>query len=155
MTYLHTALLFYSLSLLSMRAGDSLNINRILDCISHIETGARLYNTTITYYDKQTGKNGELSRYQILPTVWAAYYHGTKNAYLIPAISSKVASSILLDRIALYKHLYARDPSIKEIYILWNAPAYCLSIHMRKLPKVVKLRAINFSNIYYATNNKK
>jgi hypothetical protein len=90
--------------------------------------------------DKAHGKAGEVSRYQIRPTLWAIYSK-SKN-YTDPNEAWEVASQILGVRIYAFAKANNRPPTPFEIYVLWNAPA-----QIARPSRVVSERATRFENL--------
>jgi hypothetical protein len=90
--------------------------------------------------NNKIGKHGEVSRYQIMPAVWMAHIRWPTLS-TNPQMSTYVAELILKRRIA--DHFPKRNPTPREIYILWNAPA-----QIKKPSKKVLERAIRFENLY-------
>jgi hypothetical protein len=69
--------------------------------------------------DREIGGAGEVSRYQIKPSVWRQY--SPSHNYQNPAVSLEVARqywSALYDR---FKRQTRRSPSDFDMYVLWNA----------------------------------
>jgi len=70
--------------------------------------------------DRARGAAGEVSRYQIMPAVWAS---ATKSrAWTDPQVSAAVATRIITQRIGSFSGTTHRLPTGAEIYALWNAP---------------------------------
>lgn len=84
--------------------------------------------------DCAIGANGEISRYQIKPNVFAQYFFvsnpppriaairikfGARN----PFIAGNIAHAIMRDRVSKFIASHRRQPSDLEWYLLWNCPA--------------------------------
>src|SRR6185295_9913445 len=70
--------------------------------------------------DRVRGKSGEVSRFQILPSVWHRYTSSTE--YDNPEVAWYVTQRILSERITSFRSATGRDPNALEIYLLWNKP---------------------------------
>jgi len=81
-----------------------------LEALSMLETGDR---------DSAVGGVGEVSRYQMLPSVWKQY--SSSQAYQDPAVSQQVAGQHLAFLESNFRKQAGREPSEFDIYILWNA----------------------------------
>jgi hypothetical protein len=67
--------------------------------------------------DSAVGSVGEISRYQIRPTLWPG---GNPHN---PDLALNVAQTIMRARLARFEHSHHnRAPSDFEFYVLWNAP---------------------------------
>ena len=84
----------------------------ILDALSMIESGNN---------DKAVGKAGEVSRYQIRPSVWRAQYREPMNP-ANPVHARLVASRILANRIHDFRFHQGCAPTTMEKYLLWRCP---------------------------------
>ena len=72
--------------------------------------------------DKAVGRMGEISRYQILPDVWAAFAPDTAN-WENSQDALAVAKEAMKKRCASFQKSQHRLPTDFEFYVLWNAPA--------------------------------
>ena len=91
--------------------------------------------------DKAVGKKGEISRYQILPHVWAAF--AAENAdWENPKEALAVAKVAMKKRCADFEQTFHRTPTDFEFYVLWNAPA-----QIERPGSVVTERAKRFCNL--------
>src|SRR5271156_4592117 len=75
------------------------------DALSMIESG---------YNDHAIGQRGEVSRFQILPTLWPGGNPQNEQEAL------SAARAIMDVRLARFEHLYHRPATDFEFYILWN-----------------------------------
>ena len=93
--------------------------------------------------DQAIGSVGEVSRFQIRPTLWPGGNPGNANLAL------GVARKIMNKRITKFEQTHNRPPTDFEFYVLWNAPQQVN--HPRK---VVAERAHRFANLVeFATIN--
>ncbi len=68
--------------------------------------------------DDEVGRAGEVSRYQIMPSVWKAY--SDSRHYTNPKVSLQVAQqhwTVLYER---FKRQAGREPTDFDMYVLWN-----------------------------------
>jgi hypothetical protein len=91
--------------------------------------------------DKAVGKKGEISRYQILPDVWAAFAPESANCQN-PKDALAVAKETMKKRCAEFEQTFHRAPTDFEFYVLWNAPA-----QIERPGSAVKERARRFCNM--------
>lgn len=112
--------------------------------LSMIETGIN---------DHEVGRAGEVSRYQIMPSVWR-HYSGS-HAYSNPQVSLQVARqhwATLYDSFTQRAH---REPTDFDMYVLWNTRygyyAKC-GFSPRRLQAVVRDRAQRFVNLVELAN---
>jgi hypothetical protein len=97
--------------------------------------------------DKAVGKKGEISRYQILPDVWAAF--AAENAdWENPKDALAVAKVAMKKRCAEFEQTFHRAPTDFEFYVLWNAPA-----QIERPGNVVSERAKRFCNLLGKSEN--
>jgi hypothetical protein len=124
----------------------------ILASLSAIETGAKTKSQEKA--DFKVGAAGEISRYQILPSVWRDHNYSASRISWIPETNATnpdssflMAERIISSRATRFKQVKGRDPSPFEIYVLWHRPqeAYSGRIKAR-----TKERAGRFENLYYA-----
>lgn len=102
------------------------------EALSQVESGDN---------DKAVGKRGEISRYQILPDVWAAFAPDKAN-WQNPKDALAVAKDAMKKRCAEFEQTFHRAPTDFEFYVLWNAPA-----QIERPGSVVKERATRFCNL--------
>jgi hypothetical protein len=132
--------LFMTLTL-SLQADTSI----LLQTLAAIETGAK--TNVQEKADFKIGKDGEISRYQILPGEWEKY-KGTFKGFdaTDPTIAFRVAERILLGRVTKFKSIHGRDPTPLEVYVLWHRPQEAYS---GKVKARTKERATRFQNLYF------
>jgi hypothetical protein len=97
--------------------------------------------------DKAIGKMGEISRYQILPDVWAAFAPENANCEN-PKDALTVAKEAMKKRCADFERTHHRVPTDFEFYVLWNAPA-----QIEQPGTVVSERAKRFCNLLTKNEN--
>jgi hypothetical protein len=68
--------------------------------------------------DRGIGRAGEVSRYQIHPSVWKVYSNSTD--YWNPAISAQVARRHWDYLTNYFREFAGREPTSFDIYVLWN-----------------------------------
>lgn len=68
--------------------------------------------------DNEIGGAGEVSRYQIMPSVWKHYDDSER--YQDPTVSLVVAQQHWLKLYATFKKQAHREPSDFDMYVLWN-----------------------------------
>lgn len=83
-----------------------------------LESGA--VKATPCSADRMRGSCGEVSRYQILPSVWRHYTNSTD--YSNPEVAWSVAQRILAERATQFMRATGRQPTALELYLLWNKP---------------------------------
>ena len=88
--------------------------------LGQIETGASREGPSAA--DRIRGKSREVSRYQILPNVWARY--SASLDFTNPGYAWTVAQRILEDRRQWFCRLTGRDAEPFDLYVLWNAPGH-------------------------------
>lgn len=92
--------------------------------------------------DNAVGRSGEVSRYQIMRSVWRQY--GKDLNPRNPAHAKSVALKILSDRSEAFALRHNRPPSNRELYGLWNAPAQTMRLAMSRR---VTERAVRFESL--------
>lgn len=105
----------------------------ICDALGQIESGNN---------DHVTGKQGEISRYQIKPSVWGRLTN--LKCYSNPDFAWEIAQHILTERSKHFEERHKRKPTIRELYICWNAPAQAMG---GKISRAVAERADRFANL--------
>jgi len=113
--------------------------NRRLFALGAIETGNN---------DNEIGQAGEVSRYQIMPSVWKHYNHSSY--YDDPQVSRGVAQQHWSSLRAAFKKKTGREPDSFDMYVLWNTCyGYYASkgFHPYRLDPVVRDRAQRFVNL--------
>lgn len=104
--------------------------------------------------DRCIGRNGEVSRYQILPWIWKSYspYPLTIDNIRDPNKSAHTCYLILKDHSDELMKITKDYPTIKEVYITYNYGFKRLRKHkynFSRLPESVKCRAHRVENCYY------
>ena len=92
--------------------------------------------------DNAVGRSGEVSRYQIMRSVWRQYGKGLNPRN--PVHAKSVALKILSDRSEAFALRHNRPPSNRELYGLWNAPAQTMKLAMSRR---VTERAVRFESL--------
>jgi hypothetical protein len=113
--------------------------NRRLFALGAIETGNN---------DNEIGQAGEVSRYQIMPSVWKHYNHSSY--YEDPQVSRGVAQQHWSSLRAAFMKKTGREPDSFDMYVLWNTCyGYYASkgFHPGRLDPVVRDRAQRFVNL--------
>lgn len=100
-----------------------------LVALAELESGNR---------DGTTGRAGEVSRYQILPSVWRQYTGLPLDAAINPFTAANVVQRIMADRI---KH-FGKQPSDEEWYLLFHCPSHVVHPNRMELKT-----AIRFENL--------
>ena len=98
--------------------------------------------------DNEIGGAGEVSRYQIMPSVWKHYNDSRR--YQDPGISLTVAQQHWLTLYATFKKQAHREPSDFDMYVLWNTRyGYYASKGFKpgRLNTTVRDRAQRFVNL--------
>lgn len=86
--------------------------------------------------DQAVGPSGEVSRFQIRPTLWSCGEPTDAQAAL------ENAQHIMGDRLAVFQKQHNREATDFEFYVLWNAPG-----QIEKPSRIVKERAERFANL--------
>jgi hypothetical protein len=132
---------------------SSLQAARAMDrfsALSEIESGDN---------DNAIGQAGEISRYQIMPEIFAQYFFVVKPSPGVTAIrltaaarnpftAGNIARSIMRDRCNAFAARYHRPPSDFEFYILWARPSRLIGQGCEpRLEATVMERARRFANL--------
>lgn len=88
--------------------------------------------------DRAVGQRGEVSRFQILPTLWPGGNPQNRQEALA------AAQTIMHKRVAHFEKIHKRPPTDFEFYVLWNAPW-----QIRHPSRTVAERAQRFSNLVH------
>ena len=110
-----------------------------LEAIGMIESGNN---------DRAVGSAGEISRFQIKPSVWRQY--SPTPAYRNVTASGQVAEKHLATLEAGFRARAGRAPSDFDLYVLWNAgPAYYqrLGFSAARVHRIIRERANRFVNL--------
>ncbi len=115
------------------------------EALAEFETGAT--RPTRCAGDYMIGSRKEISRFQILPTVWQQY--STSRNYRDPQTAWRVAKTILAEREQTFRGANRRDWDYVDIYLMWNAPGQYRRAKWdrRKVSRVVLERAKRFANL--------
>ena len=110
-----------------------------LEAISMIETGNN---------DRAVGRAGEVSRYQIKPSVWKRY--SASRNYHDHRLSAWVAAQYLEQLEASFLRQAGRPPTDFDRYVLWNGgPSYYqrLGYASHRVHPTIRKRAARFANL--------
>lgn len=103
--------------------------------------------------DTLIGSAGEVSRYQLSPSVWKSY--SKSDDYINPEVALQVARAHWIYLANYYKEKTGRNPDDFDMYVLWNT-RYGYYAHKGFSPQlispVVKDRAQRFVNLVYRKN---
>lgn len=127
-----------------------------LHALAMIETGCT--SEAQQQGDFKIGPSKEVSRYQLLPSVWriAKREAGLSEAKTTdPKEAKQVALFLWKQRVAAFKKIMKREPDNFELYVLWNAPGvfYTGEYRYHLVPLAVRERAIRFSNLVEDMSN--
>jgi len=98
--------------------------------------------------DHAVGGAGEVSRYQIMPTVWKHY--SDSRSYRNPDVALLVARQHWTSQYDYFKEKAGREPTDFDMYVLWNTRyGYYANrgFNRFRLHPVVQDRAQRFSNL--------
>ena len=98
--------------------------------------------------DREIGGLGEISRYQIMPSVWRRY--SSSRRYHDPATSTEVAQQQWTALHDYFKQQTRREPTDFDMYVLWNTRYGYYARHGFKparLDAAVRDRAERFVNL--------
>jgi len=96
--------------------------------------------------DKAVGAFGEVSRYQMTPSVWKKYSNVTLRP-TDPIDAEIVAGYVMQDRCADYENIFGRHPNDFAWYLLWHRPAVIISHNTRHITRAELDRAKRFANL--------
>ena len=118
------------------------------EALGEFETGAVTSKSCAA--DHAIGSRNEISRFQILPTVWQQY--SSSRDYHNPQTAWKVAEKILNDRERDFRQAAQRDWDFTDIYLMWNAPGLYrrANWNRERISPVVLKRAQRFANLMQA-----
>jgi hypothetical protein len=116
----------------------------VKEALGQIETGANKPGQCAA--DSAHGPAGEVSRYQMLPSVWRAYGGGDPTN---PIHAWDVASLVIRDRSAAFERAVRRQPTARELYALWTAPGQFArrGYDWQRLSPAVRERSERFANL--------
>lgn len=98
--------------------------------------------------DNEIGGAGEVSRYQIMPSVWRHY--SDSQEYTDPRVSLQVARQHWASLYSAFKQQAHREPSDFDMYVLWNTHyGYYASrnFNPNRIAAVVRDRAQRYVNL--------
>ncbi len=98
--------------------------------------------------DRGVGPGGEVSRYQIHPSVWKAY--STSTEYRNPDVSAQVARQHWSQLTNYFRECAGREPTPFDMYVLWNTRFghYARKgFNPARLSSIVRERAQRFVNL--------
>ena len=98
--------------------------------------------------DRAVGGAGEVSRYQIKPSVWRRYTNS--RAYQDSALAAEVAQQHLASLDTIFTRRTGHAPTDFDRYVMWNAgPAYYerIGFEPRRVYPVVRRRAQRYVNL--------
>jgi len=119
----------------------------VKEALGQIETGANQPEQCAA--DFARGPAGEVSRYQLLPSVWQAYGGGDPAN---PSNAWALASLVLQDRCTAFERAVHRQPTPRELYALWTAPGQFArrDYSWERLSPGVRERSQRFANLVEA-----
>src|SRR5665213_475563 len=103
--------------------------------------------------DREIGGAGEVSRYQIMPSVWRQY--SRSRSYQNPGASLEVARQYWSALHARFMQQSHRAPTDFDMYVLWNAGYNCYAsrgFNPANLSPAVRVRARRFVNLVESGN---
>lgn len=97
--------------------------------------------------DKMRGASGEVSRFQIMPSVWRQYSRSTD--YDNPEVAWIVAQRVLQDRVQWFRTANGREPDAAELYLMWNKPGHfqAAGFDVKRVKALFQQRAQRFANL--------
>ena len=115
------------------------------EALGHFESGAVTRMRCAA--DAKIGTRKEVSRFQILPSVWRNY--SASQEFRDPEIAWSVAEKILVQRREQFRRATGRDWDPVDLYIMWNAPGVYEKAHWdrRRVSAIVMERAQRFANL--------
>lgn len=112
-----------------------ISFTMMLACLGELESGND---------DRKVGRAAEVSRYQIKPSVW----HSDTKMPLSDARKEHLAALVVFrvqgNRVREFERRTGRAPTVREWYVLWNAPAQAYQL---RWSAAVTQRANRFSNL--------
>ena len=82
-----------------------------LEALSQLESGDN---------DFAHGRSHEVSRWQMLPSVWRSHTRLPLSASTNAITAQRVALAVLQERVTAFVVRYHREPTPFETYVLWN-----------------------------------
>jgi hypothetical protein len=118
---------------------------QLRDALGHFESGATTPSRCSA--DAKVGSRREVSRFQILPSVWRQY--SQSGDFRNPDVAWSVTEKILTERHERFTRATGREWDAIDLYIMWNAPGVYEKVRWdrRKVSRVVMERAQRFSNL--------
>ena len=98
--------------------------------------------------DRAIGRDGEVSRYQILPRVWRQY--SRSSTYTDPRQAAVIAQKHLHFLDAAFRKKAGRDPTDFDRYVMWNAGLHYYQraeFNPARVARVVRERAQRYVNL--------
>ena len=102
-----------------------------IDALSMLESGNN---------DFAHGRSHEVSRWQMLPSVWRSHTRLPLSASTNAITAQRVALAVLQERVTAFVVRYHREPTPFETYVLWN-------------PRCPKETAQRFANLCHPPSN--
>lgn len=129
----------FLLCVLCACAGNTLAMDRYA-ALAMLESGNN---------DHAIGTHGEISRYQILPSIWRLYTDAPISCATNPVVALAITRQIMTHRIQKYwkmqgipRDLRDQEPTDSDFYILWNRPNCLIGAQIwEKLPDGLYLSA--------------
>ena len=117
----------------------------VREALAEFETGATTSKPCAG--DNGIGSRKEISRFQILPTVWRQY--SSSRNYRDPETAWTVAQQVLREREQAFRRATGRDWDYVDIYVMWNAPGEYRRAkwNRARVSRVVMERAHRFANL--------
>jgi len=115
------------------------------EALAQFETGAT--RATRCAGDLAIGSHKEISRFQILPSVWKKYSRSQN--FQDPNTAWAVTERILSDRAVEFRRATGREWDATDLYLMWNAPG----VYRRakwdraKVSRVVMERAKRYASV--------
>lgn len=132
----------YILAILLTAVGAKAQLSR-LEALSMIESGDD---------DAAIGRAGEISRFQIMPSVWA-HYSGSRS-FRDCRVARDVAARHLSELTTWFQNRAGRPASDFDVYVLWNAgPTYYTKVGFKtsRVHPVVCERARRYAHLRRST----
>jgi len=115
------------------------------ESLGMFESGAALPQRCAA--DKMRGTHGEVSRFQIMPSVWRQY--SQSRDYDNPEVAWDVAQRVLQDRTRWFRTANGREPDPAELYLMWNKPGHfeAAGFDVKRVKSLFQQRAQRFANL--------
>src|SRR5574341_2640652 len=98
--------------------------------------------------DRAIGRDGEVSRYQILPRVWRQY--SSSSTYTDPRQAAVIAQKHLHFLDAAFRKKAGREPTDFDRYVMWNAGLHYYQraeFRPARVARIVRERAQRYVNL--------